>query len=83
MIPEQAEPLMTRKATALALTGAGFPLAAATLATLATRGGGPPFRRFGSRALYRADEGLDWANSRLSKAVSSTSELPSRKPLRQ
>jgi hypothetical protein len=45
--------LLTRKATAVALTGKGYPVAAGTLATKAVRGGGPPYRKFGSRVLYR------------------------------
>ena len=36
--------LLTRDAVATALTDAGFPISGTTLATKATRGGGPPFR---------------------------------------
>ena len=43
------------------LTEAGFPVTEATLATKATRGGGPPFQKFGSRALYRWADALLWA----------------------
>src|SRR5271170_840274 len=35
--------LLTRAATAAALTDTGFPVSPATLATQATRGGGPPY----------------------------------------
>jgi hypothetical protein len=56
-IPTNAEALLTRKQTAAALTEAGFKTAPATLASKATRGGGPPYRLFGRVPLYR------WANS--------------------
>ena len=46
-----------------------------TLASLATRGGGPRFRKLGRFPVY-AEADLDaWAESRLSGPVSSTSEL--------
>jgi len=66
--------LLTRAAAAVALNNAGYPIARATLATKATRGGGPPFRRFGQRVLYRWGDLLDWAQSRLSAPMRSTSE---------
>ena len=66
--------LMTRRQVAEALTGAGFPISERTLATKATRGGGPPFRKFGPRALYPWRDALAWAESRLSQPRRSTSE---------
>jgi hypothetical protein len=75
MIPENDDALLTRDATALALTESGFPIAGPTLATKANRGGGPPFRRFGRRPLYRWGDALDWARSRLGERVSNTSEV--------
>jgi hypothetical protein len=75
MIPDNPEIRLTRNAVAAALTAAGFPIKPATLATKATRGGGPPFQRFGLRPLYRWGDALQWAQSRLSKTVASTSEL--------
>jgi hypothetical protein len=74
-IPTESDARLTRDQTAAALTAAGFPTKPATLATKATRGGGPPFQRFGLRPLYRWGDTLAWAQSRLSKAVTSTSEL--------
>jgi hypothetical protein len=65
---------LTRVALAAALTEAGFPVSGATLATKATRGGGPPYRLFGRRPLYRWGDALDWARSRLSAPVANTSE---------
>ena len=73
MKPE-LDALLTRQEVAVALTANGFPTSAATLATKATRGGGPPFHRFGPRALYRWSEALRWAESRLSPAMHSTSQ---------
>ena len=75
MIPDDPETRLTRIATAAALSEAGFPVKPATLATKATRGGGPPFQRFGSRPLYKWSDALRWAQSRLSPPISSTSEL--------
>jgi hypothetical protein len=67
--------LLTRDQTAAALTAAGFPTSSKTLATKATRGGGPPFQRYGPRCLYKWGNSLRWAHSRLSPPISSTSEL--------
>jgi len=50
------------------------PLAPATLATMATRGGGPPFHKFGAHVLYRWGDALAWAQSRLSAPRRNTSE---------
>jgi hypothetical protein len=74
-IPPDSDALLTRDQTAAALTEAGFPVRPKTLATKATRGGGPPFQRFGSRPLYRWADALRWAQSRLSRPVSSSAEF--------
>jgi len=68
------ESLLTRDRTAAELTAHGFPVAAKTLATLASRGGGPPFRKFGPRAIYSWADALEWAQARLSAPRYSTSE---------
>jgi hypothetical protein len=65
--------LLARPDTARALTDAGFPVSPATLATYATRGGGPPYRLFGRKPLYRWGDALKWAQSRLSEPASSSS----------
>jgi hypothetical protein len=78
MIPSTPDALLRRRETADALTEAGFPMRSATLATKASRGGGPPYRRFGAVALYRWGEALQWAQSRLSAPMRSTSELDAR-----
>jgi hypothetical protein len=69
--PQNPNALLTREQLATALTEAGFPVRAKTLATQASRGGGPPYRRFGPRVLYVWSEGLSWAHARLSPPINS------------
>jgi len=63
--PEDFDTLLTRDQTAVALTQAGFPVRSATLATKACRGGGPDFKLFGTRPLYRWGDALAWAQAKL------------------
>ncbi len=56
---------MTRREIAAELTKAGYPIAPATLATMATRGGGPEFIKWNSRALYDVGAAFAWAESRV------------------
>ena len=49
-IPIDPDTLLTRAAAAEALTEAGYPTARATLASMATRGGGPIYRLYSSPA---------------------------------
>jgi hypothetical protein len=65
---------LSRLATAKALTAAGYPIAAATLATLASRGGGPPYMTFNGRALYRLPDALAWVQSRMSASHTTAAE---------
>jgi hypothetical protein len=44
----------------------------ATLATMASRGGGPPYRLFGRVPLYRWGDVLVWAEARLTAPRCST-----------
>jgi hypothetical protein len=74
IIPDNPDALLLRVPTAAALTAAGYPVKPKTLATKATRGGGPPYRRFGQRALYRWGDALAWAQDRLSAPRGNTSE---------
>jgi hypothetical protein len=67
--------LLTRRAAAAALTEAGFPTAPATLARKACVGGGPPYRRYGPRVVYRWADLVSWAQSKLSPPIRSTSEF--------
>jgi len=71
--------LLTRAATAAALTDTGFPVSPATLATQATRGGGPPYQLFGRIPLYRWGNSLAWAEDKLSPPRRSTSEVLERR----
>ena len=73
-IPTNSETWLTRRSGASALTEAGYPTASATLAALASRGGGPLYRRYGARVLYRWGDLRDWAESRLTTPKRSTSE---------
>ena len=75
VIPDDPNARLSRKAMAAALTAAGFPIKAWTLASKATRGGGPPFQWFGCYPLYPWGPGLAWAESQLSPLVTTTSEL--------
>jgi hypothetical protein len=74
MVPANLDALLTRSQTGACLREEGFPVADKTLATLACRGGGPPYHRFGARVLYRWRDALDWARSRLSAPLNSTSD---------
>jgi hypothetical protein len=65
---------LSRRKTAEALTAAGFPIASATLATMATRGGGPAYTLFNGRALYRWSDALAWAEERTSAPRTTASE---------
>jgi hypothetical protein len=56
--------MLTREQAAKTLTEYGYPITAGALATLATRGGGPPRVRFGKRVLYRWASLIDWASGR-------------------
>jgi hypothetical protein len=73
--PDNSDALLTRRRTAEALTEAGLPTPAATLATMATRGGGPPYQLYGRRALYRWGDALAWAQARLTTPRRTTSEV--------
>jgi hypothetical protein len=74
-VPDNDDALLTRKQLAAALGEAGYPVAASTLNTMATRGGGPPYQKFGSRPLYRWGGAVKWAQARLSKPAHTTAEL--------
>lgn len=62
-----SDTLLTRDKLAAALTEAGFPIAAATLAALKCRGGGPPVKIFGRTPLYEWQAGLQWAKDRTTR----------------
>jgi hypothetical protein len=56
-----AKTRLTRGQCAEALTRAGYPTTPATLATKASRGGGPDYDVFGRTAIYVWGEALRWA----------------------
>jgi hypothetical protein len=64
---------LTRLQLAATLTDAGFPITVPTLASMATRGGGPPFQHWGPRCIYTWETSLRWAEQRLSAPADSTS----------
>ena len=72
--PTDPDALLLRDQAADALTARGFKTSKATLATLATRGGGPAFSKFGPRPVYRLRDLLEWAEGRLTSPRQSTSE---------
>jgi hypothetical protein len=75
IVPTDLEALLGRRQGAAALTEIGFPITGPTLASKASRGGGPVYRRYGARVLYRWGDLLLWAQSRLSKPIRCTAEL--------
>ena len=79
MVPSTDDALLTRENVAKALTAVGYPVSPRTLATKATRGGGPPYAIFSARALYRWGDALDWAKRITSATRCSTSEADARK----
>jgi hypothetical protein len=78
-IPDNPDVRLTRECTAEALTSLGYKVAPKTLATKATRGGGPPYSLFGGRALYRWGDALAWAESLTTPARRSTSEADAKR----
>jgi hypothetical protein len=70
--------LLSRKEIAEALTKEGFTIAESTLATKATIGGGPPYRKFGRYVKYDWNDALNWANGRLSDIFHNSSEARSK-----
>ena len=72
--------LLDRKQVSEALTLAGYRISMSTLATMVTRGGGPPYRLFGRLPLYRWSDALAWAESRMSpprhRSIRAAEEAP-------
>jgi carbamoylphosphate synthase large subunit len=71
---EPSSRLLNRAEAAQLLQQRGFPVAVKTLATMVSRGGGPAYRRFGQRALYRAEDLIAWAEARCSPPRRSSAE---------
>ena len=53
----------------------GLPCAPATLAKLATMGGGPTFRKFSRNVVYSPKDLDDWISSRLSEPKRNTADV--------
>ena len=68
------ETMLTRDKAATALSEHGYPISKLSLQTMASRGGGPTYRHFGKRALYRWADLLAWAEKRCTAPRRSTSE---------
>jgi hypothetical protein len=65
---------LTRFQVAEALEACGIPLSYDTLATKATRGGGPPFRIFGKSAVYQWGDVVAWVLETMGEPARTTSE---------
>jgi hypothetical protein len=63
-----------RKPAAEFLTSLGLPTAPATLAKLAVVGGGPEFQKWGRLPVYTEPALRAWAEHRLGKPATSTTE---------
>jgi hypothetical protein len=66
--------LLTRPEVAQALNACGIPSSPKTLASDASRGGGPPYHRFGRVVLYRWGDVVHWAVAKLGAPAATTSE---------
>ena len=65
--------LLPRASLADALTACGVPITKLTLATKATRGGGPPYSLLGKRAIYRWGDAVAWARGGMSVPATTSS----------
>jgi hypothetical protein len=66
--------LLDRALAAEALSELGFKTTPRTLATQASLGSGPPYLKFGNRALYRWRDLKSWAENRLEPGRPSAGE---------
>lgn len=67
------EKFVDRASVSAFLRDQGLPVSKKTLDRMAVNGGGPPFRYFGRKPLYRLSEALAWAESRMTSSVANTS----------
>jgi len=65
---------LSRAEAAEHLTSRGLPITRLTLQKMATTGGGPLYRRFGTRAVYEAEHLDAWAAAKMGAPLHSTSE---------
>jgi hypothetical protein len=73
-VPTAPSARLSRRATAEALTKVGYPLTYSSLCTLATKGEGPLFDKFGPHAVHEWGDALAWAQARAKGKRSSSSE---------
>jgi hypothetical protein len=67
---------LTRAQTSAALRDElGIDVPRSSLDTMASRGGGPKYYRFGNRALHRWGDTLEWIRGRLGPAITCAAEL--------
>jgi hypothetical protein len=79
MVPSDPDDrLLTRSELAEALTKRGYPTPSATLATMASRGGGPKYVLYGRLAMYRWSDALAWVQTRLSEPKHATAPSQNR-----
>src|SRR5258708_21554888 len=71
---DNPDQLLRRDGVAEGLQSLGYPISAKTLATMACRGGGPPYEVFGRIPLYRRGLSRAWAQSRLASPARSTAK---------
>ena len=58
---------LSRSEAAAFLAGLGIPIAKSTLQKYASTGGGPDYKKFGTRVLYTKEGLLDWAGKKMSE----------------
>lgn len=68
-------PLLTRNQACEYLTKSGHAMKVSTLATIASRGGGPKFMLFGRKPLYRPEDLDEWVAARSTGFGTTTKEL--------
>ena len=66
---------LTRPEAAIYLTNCGLPVSKNTLQKMACLGGGPEYRIFGNRAVYRPTDLDEWSENKLSSPRQNTSEV--------
>jgi hypothetical protein len=71
----QRDALLTRPQTSAALKVLGYPIQTTTLETMAVRGGGPPYRKWGRAVRIVWGDALDWAQARLSEPKANSVDL--------
>ncbi|MFO1124006.1 MAG: hypothetical protein U1E25_01085 [Methylocystis sp.] len=67
-----ADTLLTRRQLAVESSKIGVPVAESSLASMASRGTGPTFCRYGRAVRYRWGDFLSWAASRTTVGVSTS-----------